>query len=233
MSTFRQTALSTELKQELLDLCEQGRLLAYALQHKYREENSEAQFEQLIEEANDEADKQHVQELRLKVRGMAAQFANFYEKWYSKAANVIAQILPDRLADFRSQYERPRANRKEIVNSNYVVQDALKGVTISSYGDTIVSPMSAISNIETQVAILRSCLDKFESRLFEIRALLQADLFDTELDAAKALCKSGFLRAAGAMAGVVLESHLSEVASNHSITTQKKHLTISSGTTYR
>ena len=227
MSSIRHTSLGSELKKELSELCEQGRLLTYALQHKYNEDNSEAQFDKLIEDAKDDEDRKNAQRLRVRVRKAAAQFADSYETWYSKAANVIGQILPDRLADFKSQYERPRANRKEIVNSNYVVQDALKGVTITSFNDTVVSPMSAISNINTQVAILRSCLAKFESRLFELRALVQADLFDTELEAAKILCKNGFLRAAGAMGGVVLESHLSEVAYNHSVTNRKKHPTIS------
>ena len=53
-----------------------------------------------------------------------------------------------------------------------------------------------------------------------------ADLFDSELDAAEALAKKKFLRGAGAMAGVVLEKHLRQVCSNHSVKISKKAPTI-------
>ena len=49
-----------------------------------------------------------------------------------------------------------------------------------------------------------------------------ADLFDSELDAASELAKKGFLRAAGAVAGVVLEKHLVQVCSNHSVVIRRK-----------
>ena len=49
-----------------------------------------------------------------------------------------------------------------------------------------------------------------------------SDLFDSELDAAAELVKRGFLRGAGAMAGVVLENHLAQVCANHSLKTRKK-----------
>ena len=55
---------------------------------------------------------------------------------------------------------------------------------------------------------------------------MQADLFDSELEAAKALVKHGFLRAAGAVAGVVMEKHLAQVCDNHGIPVRKKKATI-------
>ncbi|MGD0839171.1 MAG: hypothetical protein ABSB49_21250 [Polyangia bacterium] len=54
-----------------------------------------------------------------------------------------------------------------------------------------------------------------------------ADLFDSELDAAGELAKHKFLRAAGAVAGVVLEKHLVQVCGNHSIKITKKNSGIS------
>jgi len=63
---------------------------------------------------------------------------------------------------------------------------------------------------------------RFESSLFDIRQLVQADLFDSELDAAKELIKHKFTRAAGALAGVVLERHLAQVCDNHDVKVAKK-----------
>lgn len=58
--------------------------------------------------------------------------------------------------------------------------------------------------------------------MFDIKQLVQADLFDSELEAAKELNKKGFIRGAGAVAGVVLENHLSQICENHKIKVIKK-----------
>ena len=55
---------------------------------------------------------------------------------------------------------------------------------------------------------------------------IRADLFDSELDAANELLKSGFLRASGAMCGVILEKHLGQVCIQHEITLRKNSPTI-------
>jgi hypothetical protein len=57
--------------------------------------------------------------------------------------------------------------------------------------------------------------------------MVQADLFDSELDAGRELLKKGFLRAAGVVAGIVLEKHLSQVCDKHGIVVRKQHPTIS------
>jgi hypothetical protein len=71
-------------------------------------------------------------------------------------------------------------------------------------------------------ATRRAAERRFESSLFEIRQLVQADLFDSVLGYARELLKHKFLRAAGAIAGVVLEKHLRQVCFDHSIMITKK-----------
>ena len=73
----------------------------------------------------------------------------------------------------------------------------------------------------------KSVQARFESSLFDIRQLVMADLFDSELDAAAELAKNKFLRAAGAVAGVVLEKHLTQVCANHSMAISEKGAGIS------
>jgi hypothetical protein len=51
---------------------------------------------------------------------------------------------------------------------------------------------------------------------------VQADLLDSELDEADELAKNKFTRAAGALAGVVLEKHLAQVCDDHAIKVTKK-----------
>jgi len=84
----------------------------------------------------------------------------------------------------------------------------------------------AKSLFENQLGIVKAAKRRFESSLFDIKQLVQADLFDSELDAARELNKKGFTRGAGAVAGVVLEGHLSRVCENHKIKVTKKKPTI-------
>jgi hypothetical protein len=73
---------------------------------------------------------------------------------------------------------------------------------------------------------LISVKQRFKSSLFDLKQLVQADLFDSELDAASELNKNKFTRAAGAVAGVVLEKHLCVVCDNHNLKLTKKNPTI-------
>jgi len=123
-------------------------------------------------------------------------------------------------------YEKSKT-RKELSSVNYVLEDYLLGTTVTRGYDKIkiVGPEAAIPQFRHQINILKSLEGRFESTLFDIKQLVQADLFDTELQSAKELLKHKFVRAAGALAGVVLEKHLAQVANSHNLTL-KKNLTI-------
>jgi HEPN domain-containing protein len=149
-----------------------------------------------------------------------------YQSWYSESQIIIKQLLPNRLNDFMNYYNSPK-NRKEITVENYTIEDYLKNITVSFGGQKKVGSEAAFSKLAQQNAILLSVKRRFESTLFDIKSLIQADLFDSELDAASELLKHGFYRAAGAISGVVLEKHLKDVLENHSIKIVKKNPSIS------
>lgn len=152
----------------------------------------------------------------------------YYQTWYSEALVLLTQLLPDRIADFKKLYEKPRT-RKSIEHGNYVMEDYLQGliVTRGPYKDKVVGPDSALNQLEQQFAILKSVEKRFESSLFDIKQITQAEIFDSELDSAKELNRKGFIRGAGAIAGVVLEKHLAQVCINHKIKIVKKNPSIS------
>ena len=151
------------------------------------------------------------------------RFADAYQRWYSEAKALIRQLLPDRLADFVRHYEKPKP-RKEISYESYRIEDYLQRVTVRRGWDNemVVGPEAAIPHFLQQLAILKAVNARFESSLFDIRQLVQADLFDSEIDAARELAKNKFWRAAGAVAGVVLEKHLHQVCANHAVKVSKK-----------
>ena len=153
-------------------------------------------------------------------------FKDGYQPWYSEAKALVRQLLPDRLLDFTRYYEKPKS-RKDITSENYTIEDYLQGLSVTRGLSTVVGPDAAFPCFHQQLSIVKSIRERFRSSLFDIRQLTQADLFDSELDAAKELAKNRFTRAAGAVAGVVLERHLKEVCSNHGVTIRKKDPQIS------
>ena len=174
-----------------------------------------------IRRRSKEKDRRQGQEERF-LKGIP-QFNRAYQPWYSEAKALIKQLLPDRLDDFVRHYEKPKT-RKEITYATYTIEDALQGLQVTrSFGEeVVVNSRAAINHVHQQVEILKSAKARFKSSLFNIKQLVMADLLDSELDAAAELAKKKFLRAAGAVAGVVLEKHLHQVCANHSVKITKK-----------
>ncbi len=202
-------------KKDLEQLISDGGQLLNAMQYECFPER----FENALTKAYKDKSKSEIQEIKKRL----PSFTNKYQDWYSESLAVVKLLLSDRLADFVKLYEKPRG-RKDITHENYVIEDYLQGLTVTrgALEIKVVSPEAAIPKFQQQLNILASAKKRFESSLFDIKQLLQADLFDSELEAAKELNKKGFIRGAGAMAGVVLESHLTQVCENHNIKITKK-----------
>lgn len=157
-------------------------------------------------------------------------FRQDYQAWYSESLALIRQVLPDRLADFKSYFECSRI-RKEITFHNYMIRDYLQGLQItrgaSFNTEILVDGSAAIPEFKQQLSIVKAARSTLESSLLNLTTILQADLFDSEIESAKALAKARYFRAAGAVCGVVIEKHLKQVCANHSLKPKKRNPTIS------
>lgn len=156
-------------------------------------------------------------------------FERHYQSWYTEASAAIKQLIPDRINEFVELYKGD-GKRKEITASNYNIQDWLKGsraATNRYSGEKIFDDYAAVvMRFNTQYQILASAEKRFTSSLLDIKQLIQADFFDSEIDVSKELMKKGFYRAAGAICGVIIEKHLAQVCNNHNIALTKKTPTI-------
>jgi hypothetical protein len=205
-------------KKDLESLIKRGNSLEFAL--SYQEDKSG--FESRMK-------KQFGDRTATYLKGLPC-FTDDYQGWYSEAKALIRQLLPDRVEDFLGIMKMPKS-RKAITLENYTIEDCLQGLSVTRttgyQKEKLVGPDAAIPQLRQQVAIVEAAKAKFESSLFDIRQLLQADLFDSEIDPARHLLRNKFTRAAGAVAGVVLEKHLGEVCTGHNVTLRKKDSTIS------
>lgn len=149
-------------------------------------------------------------------------FKDHYNSWYNESLSLIRQLMPERLEDFIAYYKQPK--RKSLTYETYTISDYLVNLmAYDGWGKELFKSSTIIYKYEQQFQILKSLETRFNSSLYDIKQLLQADLFDSEIDAAKELCKKGFYRAAGAICGVVIEKHLSEVCIQREIKVSKKN----------
>lgn len=203
---------------DLSRLMTQGDLLHHALQREFLQSD----FDKMIARSFSKEDgKKYIE--------MLPDFRSEYQAWYSKALALIKQTLPDRLKDFVSYYEYPRV-RKNLDSENYRISDYLRGVVSARgsgpYKEVIVDGSAALPAYRQQLGIVKAARATLSSTLIYLTAILQADLFDSEIDSADALAKAGYLRAAGAVCGVVIEKHLKQVSANHNLKLGRKKLTI-------
>lgn len=153
-------------------------------------------------------------------------FPYAYQRWYTRALRVVEILAPDRYHEFKAYYEID-PKRKSLGYGTYVVQDYLKGVAPNSYTHPNFDIRAqALTCFFNQLTILHSLTERVDSVLANIDARLLSEMQDAELQTAKVLLKVS-LRAAGSLAGVVIENHLQKVARNHGISIHKKNPTIS------
>lgn len=159
-------------------------------------------------------------------KGLRGAFERDYQRWYTEATALVRQLIPDRLAEFEDLYKSD-PKRKGFNGSTYTIQDWLIGVRAGVDRFTkekLFDDFAAITmRFGTQLQILEAARRRFESSLFDIRQLVQADLLDSQVDSARELASHGFLRAAGAVAGVVVEKHLARVLANRAIQLRNKN----------
>jgi len=171
----------------------------------------------------------------------AEPFLKNYQPWYSEAQAFVSQILPYRLEEFSSLYEGEN-DKKGGHFEDYSIRDFFLGKAAPHHSSMSVGSSHGVksfgggkkfdewkpvlSRFKIQLGIVQAGKSRLQSSLFDIQTLVQADLFDSELEAAQEFLKNGFIRPAGVLAGIVLEKHLSQVAENHNIQTKKKGKTV-------
>lgn len=74
--------------------------------------------------------------------------------------------------------------------------------------------------------VIKATYDDFKNGfLITFKQIVQAEVFDSELEQAKSLLENGYKNAAAVIAGVVLETAIKEMCLNNNIDLEKKRLT--------
>lgn len=151
-----------------------------------------------------------------------------YQPWFTIAARAVKQILPERYDEFCHMYRSDKRSNQRIDSLSYTISDYIHNITPSRGGRPLFDTYGAMyTKFETQKSILNACIQTLPSRLADIEGVLLYKVFESELEAAGDLLKKKYIRAAGALAGVTLEIHLSKVCASHNLKFRSKNPTIS------
>jgi hypothetical protein len=122
---------------------------------------------------------------------LSEDFKLYYQDWYSSCCALLERNYnKERTSEFKSEYEK---EIKTILSANYITQD---------------TEYTFIDSFKHQASILYALPQYLEHRLSDIELTVASILMDDELLEAEYLLKKGFIRAAGALTGVVLERYL-------------------------
>jgi hypothetical protein len=153
------------------------------------------------------------------------EFRTVYQRWDTQSLKIVQTLAPDKYDEFVN-YFLTNPNQKLLDAS---IQDYVRGLgqAKDAYTDELPFDPHELARIRflNQLQVLDELSYRIESVLADVENHLFAELQDKELEAANALKKISH-RAAGTLAGVVLERHLQRVAANHAVTITKPEATI-------
>ena len=141
-------------------------------------------------------------------------FRSGYQIWYTRSLAVVRQLIPERLSEFTTLYDEKHG----IYTIAWYLREAAPGVS---------GGRDAYMRFLQQYRILESAQSRLDDILANIYGLVQAEILDSELDAATELWRAGHVRSAGSIAGVVLERRLAKVALSRNLKSRKKKPTLS------
>jgi len=148
-----------------------------------------------------------------------------YLRWDTQSLKTVQTLAPRKYEKF-VEFFQANSNRKLLDDS---IREYVRTIGAGMDGYTEDLPFAPEEQARLRFLEHLQVLDelsyRIESVLADIENYLFADLLEKELEAAKVL-KPINLRAAGTLAGVVLERHLRKLALKHSIPIPKPETTL-------
>lgn len=138
-----------------------------------------------------------------------------YNSFYTRSSLIIEKILPNRINEFHQCYKLTSENKLAKYDiSTYLIR--VQCISLSRDYE-----LEAIKLFERQLSILESAYDTLNTVVFNIENDIRQNIYVDELDSAEHLLDKGYIRAAGSIAGVVLENHLKTICKSVSSITLK------------
>lgn len=132
-----------------------------------------------------------------------------YHAWYVEASELVTSLGSDITDDFEKAHS---VIQEYLAGISGTDTQFLRGKRRKRYHRSLL----------VQKGLVMGLSGLLDVRALDITALVTADLVDGEINQAKLMLKNGFIRCAGALAGVALESHLKLLHKQIGIVPRKK-----------
>jgi hypothetical protein len=153
------------------------------------------------------------------------EYRTAYQRWDTQSLKIVQTLSPTKYGQF-VEFFQSNPNRKLLDDS---IQEYLRGMDPVGSGYTEELPFDpeelARMRFLNHLQVLDELSYRIEAVLADIESHVFTELQEKELEAAKTL-KPISLRAAGTLAGVVLERHLRKLALTHAVLIPKPEATI-------
>lgn len=153
------------------------------------------------------------------------EYRTAYQRWDTQSLKIVQNLVADKYDRFVEFFES-NPNRKLLDDS---IQEYVRtmGVGKGGYPEELPFNPEELARMRflNHLQVLDELSYRVESVLADIENHLFAELQQKALEAAKTL-KPISLRAAGTLAGVVLERHLRKLALKHTVTIPRQETTI-------
>jgi len=162
-----------------------------------------------IEKLGEVSDEEGYEELIYDYQYNDLTLSKLYNSFYTKACCILQLILPERLDEFKQCYifdSKAKVSVSHSTISKYFQKNGTEEYSINRNFE------QHIFNLFTQQEnILESAADLIDSALYKIENEIQYSFYTDELATAEHLLSKKYIKPAGAIAGVALESHLKNV----------------------
>lgn len=143
--------------------------------------------------------------IRPEKRPLPCDIGGRYQKWYGAARVIIEKNQPVRLNEFDDIYDiRDKKNRS----------GGIRQLILRKYLEK-KDQFLLFDLINRQFDILAAVPNYLRYSIYDIELTAYSILMDDEISASMHLLSKGFLRPAGALAGVILERHLKNLLRKH------------------
>ncbi len=239
------------IRKELKSLTEEGFLISCAIIMEYNKkvlnepdkalqeitkeslpDVSREQLEKTLDTSLENVSEKKIQEV-LKM-GMQETFKDAYEKikypketyqaWYDRASEIVSILRPKKLAEFEKFYTG-NTDIKNDGDLNFLTAGTthyLQGWSININSEKMDFFNKFIINFIAQKRILSAIYENLDNPLFNLERDIRHGIYESEMDIAKEFQEHGNLRMAGAIASLVIEVHLKNIAIKHGIPIKEK-----------
>src|SRR5258708_37274425 len=104
-------------------------------------------------------------------------FPTEYQSWYTATLPIIEQLLPDRYPEFVDYYKPKRKSNVQHYSAlDFGIEDYLLGMRVTRGGIDVLNGKSIFGlKFKCQVDILKSAVNRLESKLADIRGTFEAE----------------------------------------------------------